>query len=74
MTIETKFNVGDTVFFIYDDKCLEAQIIHISIFADDNHPSIKYHITCGHLNLCVSEYQIYYTKEELLKSMRNKDN
>lgn len=69
MTIETKFNVGDKVSFIYDNQCIEAQIIHISISADDNHPSIRYHITNGYLNLCVSEYQI----EELLKPLRNEN-
>ena len=48
MTIETKFNVGDTVFFIYNGKYRKGTVIQINI----------------HTNKCSGTYIIYKVRND----------
>lgn len=71
MTIQTKFDIGEIVYFIANNKVCSAPIIAINIQII-RAPSIKitYTMNCKGLiaSLC-DEDSIFRTKEELLKSL-----
>lgn len=81
MDIKTKFDIGSTVFFMYNNKVETGRVIKINITiidrkkngADCNtivyqvNPNIPLdHCPCV-LSMC--EFEIFGTKEELLKSL-----
>ena len=68
MTIQTKFNIGETLWFICDRKAITGKVsaIRCDFVEGDNHVSIKYRIIGnGELPEC----WVFKTKEELLKSL-----
>ena len=68
MTIETKYNIGDEVWFVFDGKPLNGKIARISehtikvnvIFKDGK----KYLFSRD-----IKGFELFPTKEELLKSL-----
>lgn len=81
MIIETKYNLGDEVWFMYDNKVLRGRILGIeanyscSHFDDANTPQCVYYSEDYTVNICLG-YSIrkfgsefFTTKEELLKSL-----
>ena len=73
MTIETKYNIGDKVWFIDDNKVKSATIITIGVFVERDMNS-QYVSNSVQYNLYDFPYpyienQLFPTKEELLKSL-----
>jgi hypothetical protein len=67
MTIETKYNIGDEVVYLNDNKIKEGTIRNISILVYiDNEITIQYKTSNG---VYVYEQDLFPTKEELLKSL-----
>lgn len=68
MTIETKYNIGDEVWFIKDNKPQTIQVFCIEIIAAStvSKPCIKYGF--GNFER-YTESHLFPTKEELLKSL-----
>ena len=76
MKIETKFNIGDWVWFVCSNKIIKDQIVSFSI---NNNPcnkkalNISYRIYVISLpdsnTVEVDETRCFATKEELLKSL-----
>lgn len=66
MTIETKYNIGDEVWFIYENKPCFEQINGISI-----RPTVRifYRFQVGLTEISKMEKEVFKTKEELLKSL-----
>ncbi|MGL4779906.1 MAG: hypothetical protein ACRCXN_03635 [Bacteroidales bacterium] len=72
MTIETKFNIGDTVWYLYDNKVLQGVIVHIELQIDGNDSyEEKCHIKAEHHQRQYMYYaeKLFPSKEELLKSL-----
>lgn len=70
MTIETKFSIGDTAFYMNDNRVQMGEITRIEITIDSRGTSTVYYATDG--NLCPHKRygsEIFHTKEELLKSL-----
>ena len=70
MKIETKYNIGQEVWFKYlgYNKCATIFAINIIVF-DDNDADIGYKLSKhGSFYEC-AEYELFPTKEELLKSL-----
>lgn len=65
MTISTKYDIGDTVWFMHDNKCVSNKVENIRIDVDNMY--IQYIFNRG--NIWLSETFLYSTKEELLKSL-----
>lgn len=65
MTISTKYNIGDTVWFMHDNKCVSKKVENIKIDVDNMY--IQY-IFNGY-GIWLSEKHLFSTKEELLKSL-----
>ena len=65
MTISTKYDIGDTVWFMHDNKCVSKKVENIKIDVDNMY--IQY-IFNGY-GICLSEKHLFSTKEELLKSL-----
>ena len=70
MTIETKYNIGDEVWFILGNKARKGIILGI-IFNKVGHSLIGYHysVQIGMSHGSFNEPDLFPTKEELLKSL-----
>ena len=66
MTIETKYNIGDEVWGIWENKPTMFKIKKIIIVKDDIKTQIQY-VSTG--NIYLFQDEIFPTKEELLKSL-----
>lgn len=69
MIIETKYNIGDIVFYMLEDTICKGIIIEISISKIGNSITYLYHIGSNGVYRIFSENCIFPTKEELLKSL-----
>lgn len=65
MTISTKYDIGDTVWFMHDNRCVLKKVENIKIDVDNMY--IQY-VFDGN-NIWISEKHLFSTKEELLKSL-----
>lgn len=72
MTIETKYNIGDEVWFItkYNPEKANAKVCAVNIYILTNGDVvIKYDITKGGYHWVRTEQELFPTKKELLKSL-----
>lgn len=78
MKVETKYNIGDQVWFITGNKCKEAEVIGILITLGDHRKSERYVNQEVRYNLHIlgeqsyegwGEKSVFGTKDELLKSL-----
>ena len=73
MRIETKYNINDTVYVLYNNKICQSFILNITAsIGKQNH--VIYHISNEGLNNCNSwqtfnENDVFLTKEDLIKSL-----
>lgn len=65
MEIKTKYNIGDTVWFMHKNRCVSMKIENINIEV-----KIKYiQYIFNESEIWISEKYLFPTKEELLKSL-----
>ena len=71
MTIETKFNVGEWVYTLEDDKIVKEQIIVIKTWCNDLKNTIGYLFSGDRIggDGWREEEKVFASKEELLKSL-----
>ena len=68
MKIETKYNIGDEVWFLFDDKPLNGKIARISEYTI----KVKVILKDGKEYLFsrdIKDFKLFPTKEELLNSL-----
>jgi hypothetical protein len=65
MTISTKYDIGDMVWFMYDNICVLKKVENINI--DVYHKYVQYFFDEN--SIWLSEKHLFSTKEELLKSL-----
>jgi hypothetical protein len=65
MTISTKYDIGDMVWFMYDNICVLKKVENINI--DVYHKYVQYMFDEN--SIWLSEKHLFSTKEELLKSL-----
>lgn len=69
MVIETKFNIGDKVFFRKNDIIETSEVTEISIYIKD---SIRIHYTIkGYFLRFFFEYELFKSEEELVEHFNN---
>lgn len=73
MQIETKYNIGDKVWFMHDNKVKSGTIITIGVFVerDMNSQYVSNSVQYGldNFDYPYRENHLFPTKEELLKSL-----
>ena len=71
MTIETKYNIGDEVWFIWENRAQRALIKGIKHITADPEISVTYELDKMWYDapLLFREFALFPTKEELLKSL-----
>lgn len=72
MTIKTKYNIGQEVWFIEDNKVCNKKITAIHLHIYESGSDISYSCSpseFGKLLNSVNESKLFPTKEELLKSL-----
>lgn len=67
MEVKTKFEIGDVVFHISDNKIKEQKVTGVGISVSDNNTLIIY--TLGPGDEKVAEDNLYKTKEEVLNTL-----
>lgn len=70
MKIETKFNIGDTVYFIYNNKIVSEKVYKLYVEKERGSSlSIKYGFEFQYDYAIINEGNCFVTKEELIKSL-----
>ena len=71
MTIETKYNIGDEVWFMEHNKPNKGFVVKIDIdVARSGDWYIEhYKVNCDKVQFCLVGQSLFPTKEELLKSL-----
>lgn len=74
MTIETKYNIGDEVWLMYENKAITAQVIEMNVaiginFYSEVDAKCFCKIKCPHFTREIHDSHLFPTKEELLKSL-----
>lgn len=75
MTIETKYNIGDEVWFIKDNKVQSLKITQLNVLmsllpkTDGYGCKINQVVDYSNGKTVLAEYECFPTKEELLKSL-----
>ena len=70
MKIETKFNLGDKVFVLCNNKVQKVEVVSLCAFTEISDIKINYDVrfwTGGVETL--SEYRLFETKQELINSL-----
>lgn len=67
MKIETKFNIGDEVWFMYENRPTSMRIGHIELHISCDKVKRQYIDKYGRFR--VSEHKLFRTKQELLESL-----
>ncbi len=68
MVVKTKYDYGDTVFFISNNRVMNLKVTGVGISVDDasGEPEIFYHL---HYDSKMPENKLFRTKKELLESL-----
>lgn len=74
MDIETKYDIGDKVYALWNNMIIESRIISLQVNVNKNYlPDIKYtvdyeyHVSQDYTSkLCLPEEKFHLTKEEIL--------
>lgn len=70
MIIETKYNIGQEIWFQILGVCYKAEITHIEIdVLDKRKPSIHYTLHRHSYSYVRREDELFFTKEELVRSL-----
>ena len=70
MTIETQYNINNTVYFIHTNKVWEGTVKKITITVENNSLVIVYKVQYSNWKYkSLKESQAYNTKQELLDSL-----
>lgn len=65
MTISTKYDIGDMVWFMYNNICVLKKVENINIDVYHKYVQYMFDENC----IWLSEKHLFSTKEELLKSL-----
>lgn len=68
MVVRTKYNIGDMVFFISNNRVMNLKVTGVGISVEDagGEPDIFYHL---HYDEKRPENKLFRTKKELLESL-----
>ena len=66
MEVSSKFNIGDKVYFIADNKVQKSDITGVSISVNGGETKVEYTL---HFDSTIDESLVFATKEELIKSL-----
>lgn len=70
MTIETKFNIGDEVWFMNEGEPISEKIVRIDVEQYERKRFVEYTVVLGDCLLTTFyEQEIFPTKEELIKNL-----
>lgn len=70
MTIETKYNIGDEVWYIIGEKAKQGKVLGITITETSEKITGYYYVVSNGPSHCsFIEQSLYPTKEELLNSL-----
>lgn len=66
INIDLEYNIGDTVYFMYNNKIQEEKIIEVSISIDEDTTHITYYIRMFDTRYNMKDFKVFKTKRELI--------
>lgn len=69
MIVKTKYDIGDTVFYMQENKVCSNKVDTIEVHIDKRDKELCYTKYCGLGKFTLKEHQLFLTKEELIKSL-----
>lgn len=72
INIDLEYNIGDTVYFMYNNKIQEAKIIQVSISIDEDTTHITYYIRLFGTKYNMKDFKVFKTKQELINYLNDK--
>nr|UWH96384.1 MAG: hypothetical protein [Bacteriophage sp.] len=69
MEVKTKFNIGDTIYFMYDNKVCNSSVRSVSVWIGKESTDIKYYMDRDKGRIPITEDESCATKEELIASL-----
>ena len=71
INIDLEYNIGDTVYFMYQNKIKEAKIIKINVFIYENTTCITYFIRLFDTTYNTKDFKVFKTKQELINYLND---
>ena len=69
MTIETKFNIGDSIWYMDNNKACNRSVSSIIIRITEYGVSVGYYVSKPRKSITLDEKLVFSSKEELIKSL-----
>lgn len=69
ISIDLEYNIGDTVYFMYQDKIHDAKIVKINVSICNDTTRITYYIRLFDTICNIKDFEVFKTKQELLESL-----
>lgn len=71
INIDLEYNIGDTVYFMYNNKIQEAKIIQVSISINEDTTYITYYIRLFGTKYNMKDFKVFKTKQELINYLND---
>lgn len=71
INIDLKYNIGDTVYFMYQNKIQKTKIIQVSISIDEDTTRITYYIRLFGTKYNMQDFKVFKTKQELINYLND---
>ena len=66
ISIDLEFNIGDTVYFMYQNKIHDTKIIKINVSINEDTTHITYYIRLFDTICNIKDFKVFRTKQELI--------
>ena len=71
ISIDLEYNIGDTVYFMYQNRIHDAKIVKINISINGDTPHITYFIWLFDTIYNINDFKVFKTKQELIDDLNN---
>ncbi len=66
INIDLEYNIGDTVYFMYQDRIHDAKIVKINVSINGDTPYITYFMRLFDTIYNIKDFKVFKTKQELI--------
>lgn len=71
INIDLEYNIGDTVYFMYQDTIHDAKIVKINVSINEGTPYITYFMRLFDTIRNIKDFKCYKTKQELINYLND---
>ena len=71
INIDLKYNIGDAVYFMYQNRIHDAKIVKINVSINENTTCITYFIRLFDTTYNTKDFKVFKTKQELINYLND---